>query len=199
VLNAGDITDGYGMRKGQEFTVFKHGADQQVRYVVDNYPKYHGIETWFITGNHDHSFIKSAGYDIGKVIARERADMKYLGANNARLYPTPNCSIELNHGMDGGSYALSYAIQKCIEAMPENDLPNVFINGHHHKAIYVYYRGVHCLEAATTQAQTDWMRGKRLPAHVGAWIITVHVDDDGFISEFENKLLPCKNILKDDY
>jgi hypothetical protein len=83
--------------------------------------------------------------------------------------------------------------------MPEDDLPAVFINGHHHKSLYCYYRGVHALEAGTTCAQTDWMRGKRIPAHVGGWIITIHVDEDGFISEFESKWIPCKSILKNDW
>ena len=104
VLHAGDITEGYGMRKGHEYEVFLHGADEFIQYVIDTYPFRDDMETYFITGNHDHSFIKSAGLNIGNIIGKSREDMKYLGANVARFYPTPNCPILLNHGLDGSCF-----------------------------------------------------------------------------------------------
>jgi transposase len=75
VLHAGDVTDGYGMRRGHEFVVFRHGADQMIEYVVNDFPSRQGMKTFFITGNHDHTFIKNAGFDIGPTIPRERPDM----------------------------------------------------------------------------------------------------------------------------
>jgi biotin operon repressor len=104
VLNIGDITEGINMRKGHEYELFIHGLDEQADYVIDKYPVRDGIITDFITGNHDHTGIKSAGADIGKRIARERKDMKYLGLANARINITPKCIVELNHGLDGSCF-----------------------------------------------------------------------------------------------
>ena len=199
VYNAGDVTEGYNMRKGHEYEVFKHGADEQVKYTIDNYPSRPGITTEFITGNHDHSFIKSAGYDIGVRIAEGRPDLKYLGMSNAKVKLTPNCILELNHALDGTAYALSYAIQKRIEAMSGGEKPNILIDGHHHKMLQVFYRNIHAFECGTTQAQTNWMRGKRLAAHLGGWIIETHVNDEGTITRCKAEWIPFYRAIPEDY
>lgn len=200
VYNAGDIVEGaYLHRAGHLYEIFNHSADDQVDYVIENYPRREGINTYFITGNHDHTHLKNGGYDIGKTIDRERDDMHYLGINRASIELTPNCRMDLVHPGDGSSYALSYALQKSIEAMPVDDIPNIYIVGHHHKAIYLHTRGIHALEAGTFQAQTSWMQGKRLAAHVGGWIITVHVDQEGRIIRFQPELIPFNKMIPNDY
>ena len=200
VYNPGDILEGeYHSRKGHVYEIFKHGADEQVDYAIEKYPKRKGVTTYFITGNHDHTHLKNAGYDIGRAIARERDDMVYLGMNNASIYLTPNCRMDSAHPLDGAAYALSYSLQKTIEATPVDDLPQIYISGHHHKSIYLYTRGIHALEAGTFQAQTPWMKGKRLPAHVGGWIVTVHVNDEGIITRFIPEWVPFPKSIKNDY
>lgn len=199
VYNAGDLVDGYKMHPGHEYEVFKHGADEQEQYVIKAYPYREGIVTKFITGNHDHSHIKAGGHDIGKPIAAARPDMVYLGLANAKVNITPNCTVELNHPLDGASYALSYAPQKTIDAMMGGEKPNILINGHHHKAFYMLYRNIHCYEGATTCAQTPWMRGKRIAANMGGWIIEVHVNEDGTITRCMGELIPLYKPLENDY
>lgn len=51
VYNAGDIIAGMGVYPGQEFELNVFGADNQVNYAVQNYPKVEGITTYFIGGN----------------------------------------------------------------------------------------------------------------------------------------------------
>lgn len=200
VYNAGDIVEGtYLHRAGHLYEIFNHSADDQVDYVIENYPRREGINTYFITGNHDHTHLKNGGYDIGKTIGKERDDMHYLGINEAKIQLTPNCRMDLVHPGDGSSYALSYALQKSIEAMPVDDIPQIYVVGHHHKAIYLHTRGIHALEAGTFQAQTSWMKGKRLAAHVGGWIITVHVDQEGRIIRFQPELIPFSKMVQNDY
>jgi len=199
VYNPGDITEGSGMRVGHQYEIFKHGADEQADYVIEAYPYRKGITTKFITGNHDHAHLKSGGIDIGRPIARERPDLEYLGMNHARIMLTPNCPMDMVHPLDGASYALSYHSQKAIEAMSQDDLPKIYITGHHHKSIYVYYRGIHCLEAGTFEAQTPWMKGKKLAAHVGGWIVTVHVDAEGHITRFIPEWIPFPKTIHHDY
>ena len=199
VYHAGDITEGVNMRRGHEYEVFKHGTDEQQQYVIDNYPKRKGIITKFITGNHDHSGIKAAGHDIGYPIERARDDMIYLGMSNAKIELTPNCVLELNHALDGNAYALSYAIQKRIDAMSGGEKPSILIDGHHHKMIYLFYRNIHAFEAGTFQSQTPWMRGKRLSAHMGGWIIEIHVDDEGTIQRCGAEFFPFYKAVENDY
>jgi hypothetical protein len=199
VYNPGDITEGYKMRLGHEFEIFKFGADEQADYVIDVYPKRTGIVTKYITGNHDHSHIKNGGTDIGKIISNKRDDMVYLGMANAKVYITENCIVELNHPLDGASYALSYAPQKTIDAMSGGTKPNILLNGHHHKIFYMLYRNIHAYECGTTQAQTPWMLGKRLAANVGGLIIEVHVDKEGTITRCKGEYIPQYIALKNDY
>lgn len=199
VLHIGDLVEGINMRKGHEYELFVLGFDGQADYAIEKYPYRDGITTKFITGNHDHTGIKSAGADVGRRIAKERSDMEYLGLSNARIKVTPNCTLELNHGLDGSSYALSYTLQKCIDAMDGNDLPDIFLNGHHHKLMYTYYRNIHALECGTFQAQTPWMRGKRLAAHVGGLILTLHVDDNGKVKRFIPEFIPFYKKVENDY
>lgn len=199
IYHSGDITEGYNMRKGQEYEVFCHGTDEQADYVIKNYPFREGLTTHFITGNHDHSGIKSSGVDIGRLIARERKDMVYLGLSNAKVHLTPNCVMELNHPLDGASYALSYTLQKFIDSMSGGEKPNILINGHHHKAMYVFYRNIHAIEAGCFEAQTPWMRGKRLSAHVGGWIVEVAVSEDGTIKRFKQEFIPYYKSVEKDY
>lgn len=199
VYNAGDITEGFKMRPGHEHEIFKYGADEQAQYVIDVYPQREGIVTKFITGNHDHSHIKNGGMDIGKRIAEKRPDMIYLGLSNAQVNITPNCIVELNHPLDGAAYALSYAPQKTIDAMTGGEKPNILLNGHHHKIFYMMYRNIHAYECGTTQAQTPWMRGKRIAANVGGLIIEAHVDEEGTITRCKGEYIPQYKPIEHDY
>lgn len=195
----GDLTEGVNMRRGHEYETFRHGTDEQEDYVVEYYPQRTGITTSFITGNHDHSGIKHAGRDIGRGIAAKRPDMRYLGMANAKVKLTPNCTLELNHPLDGATYALSYSLQKTIDAMSGGEKPNILLNGHHHKAFQMFYRNIHAFEVGTFQAQTPWMRGKRIAAHVGGWIIDVHVESNGTIARCKGEFIPFYRAIERDY
>lgn len=199
VYNTGDIDEGEEMRPGHKYECYTQGADEHVDEIVKNYPKREGIQTLFITGNHDHSLIKRAGLDIGKQIADKRKDMKYLGMSSAVVQLTPNCTLELRHPIDGTAYAISYKIQKMIDAMQGGEKPNILAVGHYHKAEYLFYRNIHAIQTGTFQAQTPWMKGKQIAAMVGGWIIEAHVNDDGIITRFKQEFIPYYKMLKEDY
>jgi hypothetical protein len=75
----------------------------------------------------------------------------------------------------------------------------VLLMGHHHKAFYLMYRNIHCFEAGTFQAQTPWMRGKRIAAMMGGWIIELHVTDDGTITRCKGEFIPVYKAVEHDY
>lgn len=199
IYHTGDITDGLKMRTGHEYELYEVSADEMRDDVVANYPKREGITTHFITGNHDASIYKHVGYDIGQAIANSRPDMKYLGRDCAVIHLTPKCTLELRHPWDGTAYALSYKMQKMIEAMESDSKPNILAVGHYHKVEYLFYRNVHALQTGCFQAQTPFTRGKGISIHMGGWIITIRVDKNGYIQGFTPELVPYYSSIKDDY
>jgi len=70
---------------GWENEIHTFGADRQVKYLCDNYPKYDGIKTAFILGSHDYSFWKKAGHNVGIEIQQKRPDLVYLGMSEGNL------------------------------------------------------------------------------------------------------------------
>lgn len=199
VYHTGDITDGLKMRVGHEYELYEVSADDMLKDVIKNYPKRPGITTHFITGNHDAAIYKHVGYDIGHAIEKSRPDMKYLGRDCAVVNLTPNCTLELRHPWDGTAYALSYKIQKMIEAMESDSKPNILAVGHYHKAEYLFYRNVHALQTGCFQAQTPFTRGKGISTHMGGWIVNIRVDDSGTIQGFAPEFIPYYASIKDDY
>ncbi len=199
VYHTGDITDGLKMRVGHEYELYEVSADEMRDDVVKNYPKIDGITTHFITGNHDASIYKHVGYDIGQAIANLRPDMKYLGRDCAVVNLTPECTLELRHPWDGTAYAISYKMQKMIEAMESDSKPNILAVGHYHKAEYIFYRNVHALQTGCFQGQTPFTRGKGISVHMGGWLVTIYVDENGYIQRFAPEFIPCYYSVKDDY
>lgn len=199
IYHTGDITDGLKMRVGHEYELYEVSADEMRDDVVKNYPKRDGITTHFITGNHDASIYKHVGYDIGAAIARDRSDMNYLGRDCAVVNLTPNCTLELRHPWDGTAYALSYKPQKMIEAMESDSKPNILAIGHYHKAEYLFYRNVHCFQTGCFQGQTPFTRGKGISVHIGGWIVTIHVDQNGYIQRIMPEFIPFYTSIKEDY
>ena len=199
VYHTGDITEGEEMRIGHKYECYVQGADDHLTEMAKNYPTRDGIETHFITGNHDHSMITRVGFDIGKVIPTVRPDMKYLGKSSAIIKLTPNCKLELRHPTDGTAYAISYKMQKLINAMQGGEKPNILAVGHYHKAEYIPYRNIHAIQTGAFQAQTDWMKSKGIDAHMGGWMIELRVDDEGTITRFSSTFFPFYIPIKHDY
>lgn len=199
VYHVGDLTEGLKMRPGHEYEVYYVSADEMREDVIKNYPMRDGIITHFITGNHDASIYKHIGYDIGAAIARERPDMEYLGRDCAVVYLTPKCTLELRHPWDGCAYALSYKIQKMIEAMESDSKPNILAVGHYHKAEYLFYRNVHALQTGCFQGQTPFTRGKGISVHLGGWIVTIRVDENGTIQGISPEFIPFYASIPNDY
>lgn len=199
VYHTGDITDGLKMRPGHEYELYEISADGQCEDVIKNYPRRDGITTHFITGNHDASLFKHVGFDIGRAIAKERPDMKYLGRDCAVVELTPNCTLELRHPWDGSPYAISYRLQKMIEAMEADSKPSILAVGNYHKEITMFYRNIHAMLTACFQSQTGFMRNKSLAAMMGGFIITIRVATDGTILGFTPEYIPYYKPIKDDW
>lgn len=184
----GDITEGYSRRKGHAFECNLHGADAQVKGVVDNMPDF-GAPIYFITGDHDGWHKDNGGIDVGKQIDMQRPDMHYLGAFNATIDLAKNTSMMLVHPAKGTAYAISYQIQKLIESLSGGQKPNILGVGHYHKIEYLKYRNVHAFQTGCFQDQTPWMKRMNLSAHLGAWILDIWMKKDGSVDRLDMKLI----------
>jgi predicted phosphodiesterase len=178
ILHAGDILDGWGVYRGQQAEVHTFGAKGQAQYVIDHYPKVEGIVTRFITGNHDESWWKLAGIDVGDLITAQRSDMDYLGMYMADV-KIGSITIRLHHGDGGGAYALSYKGQKFAEQIPSGNKPHVLLLGHYHTAFYFWYRRIHILNVGCFQGQTNFLKRKMLNPAIGGWMVEMRISKDG--------------------
>jgi len=184
VLHAGDVIDGHGIYKGQEFEQHRVGLKNQVAWFAENSPSIPGMTTKYILGNHDLSFKKLVGVDVGESISSARKDWELQGEDYADITFRVSCGrtyvVRLLHpGGTGSSYALSYRPQKIVEALEGGRKPGMIIVGHYHKAEFLpSYRNIAVLQAGTCQWQTPFMATKGLAAHVGGWTVEVSLGEE---------------------
>lgn len=199
IYHTGDMDEGEMMRTGHQYDCYTQGADEHVGEIVKNYPFRDGIVTKFITGNHDSSIYRVCGMDIGKIISAKRPDMIYLGRDWAKVELTPNCILEMRHPWDGSAYAISYKPQKMIESMDADSKPNILAIGHYHKLEYLFHRNVHSFQTGCFQSQTPYTRGKGISVHMGGWIVTVDVDENGYIQRIVPEMIPFYTAVPADF
>lgn len=202
VYHCGDIVDGYYKNRPEhifELIPGLIGADEQAEYVIENWPKREGIITHLILGNHDETHIKNGGFNIGKAIAKNRPDFRYLGIGHAKIELTPNCRMDIFHPLDGSSYAISYSGQKYMDSISGGDKPNILFVGHHHKALYFPYRNIHYFEVPSMMAQSSWMKRKRIANESGAWFVKLTVDAQGTIVRIIPEHIKQYKFLENDF
>ena len=115
VYHVGDVLAGVNVYRGQHNELFLHSYDEQIAYAVEAYPRTPGIVTKAIAGNHDLRSLKDGGADPVKVWAMQRPDVEYLGPYSAWA-TAGDFSNYLLHPDGGGSYAVSYKLQKLVES-----------------------------------------------------------------------------------
>lgn len=176
-FHCGDLVAGINMYRGQENELKCWGADNQVDHFLNKYPQVQGATTYFITGNHDLSFLNNSGKDIGVDIASQRDDLIYLGQYlcNVSLGPT---KLQLHHFDKAPSYAMSYPVQKTIEVTSDVDKPDLIFLGHLHQKLWLEQRGIHAFLAGCFERQSLWLKRKKLYPSIGGFIIQVGLDGD---------------------
>ena len=189
VLCAGDICAGWRVYKGQEFELRPDAKSwpEQRKIALTEIPAIAGMKTIFITGNHDNSFKKLVGMVVGEELDAGREDLKFIGQDvgdvdlvtrGSNEKPGQKFRVRLLHPGGGTAYAVSYHAQKIVESMPGGEKPDLLGIAHYHKAMFMpAYRNVECIEVGCFQWQTPFMIRFSIAAHVGGWIITVHLNE----------------------
>lgn len=180
VLHVGDLVHGcHKMHREMAYELFVHGADAQVQYAVENYPKVNGIKTLLISGNHDDSHYNEAGTDVCQRFGELREDVQYLSQRGAYV-EMGGVSIYLWHPKGGSSYARSYKLQKSIENFEPSQKPHMLFSGHFHIAAHLpAYRNVEGFLTPCFQSQSPFEKTLGLSPVVGALIIDLWTSKDG--------------------
>jgi predicted phosphodiesterase len=198
VIHAGDISDGEKMYRGHEYELYIHGVDDQAQFVIDKYPLHEGITTHFVLGNHDSSFLKNAGANIGERIAGARPDLHYCGILGAEMV-FGTLRIGILHPKGSGSYARSYRLQKIIEQLPPEKKPHVLLMGHYHSGcILPQYRNVLGWMLGCMQAQTPFEKSLGLWPEIGWGVLRFKCDKEG-ATKYTVDWIPYYVIDPEDY
>jgi hypothetical protein len=185
VFNAGNWVDGEARFNVHDLAV--HGMHAQLQHLADEYPRRPGITTYSVAGDdHEGWWAQREGVDIGRYAERVmrdsgREDWVDLGYMEAYVrlrhaQTGAECMLHLMHPGGGSAYAVSYTVQKIVEAYDGGDKPAVLLAGHYHKMSYNLIRNVHAIQTGTTQDQTPFMRKRKLAAHVGGVVVQLRQD-----------------------
>lgn len=189
IVHAGDVSEGMSNRPGHIYELSHLGYDKQKEYAVQLFSEWTNTPIYAIDGNHDRWFIKSSGALIVRDISEMVENFHFLGHDEGDISLKGKATLKLWHGEDGNSYALSYRLQKIAESLSGGEKPNVMICGHTHKYVKIWERNIWIVSAGSLQAQTQWMRGKRIAAHVGFCIMDIWVNNTG-VAKFRETWYP---------
>jgi len=200
VLHCGDLCDGNHIYKGHEYELFLHGAQEQIDYITRQYPEIKGIKTYYICGNHDESFYKRNGTDLGRVLSMQRKDLIHLGFHGAYIdIGRVKKMIYIHHGAGSISYARSYRQQKIIEQFNPSQKPYIHLLGHYHVINTLWsYRNVFSQLMPCFQSQTPYLKRKGVNPEVGGMVMEFRiVDDKPTLPKIE--LIPFYKHIEKDY
>ena len=189
IYHCGDIIEGMSNREGHIYELNILGVSNQLKKASELLSLYKQ-PVHFITGNHDEWSNKKSnqGVIIGDLLESMIPNSKFLGEYFADINLADNIKMRLTH--EGSSaYALSYSGQKRINAIQGGDKPDIICNGHIHKALYMFYRNIHFIEAGTFQGQTPFMRMKGSPSMKGFYVLDIGFNKKG-VNEFVPKFYP---------
>ena len=192
VVIPGDILEGMSGREGHIYELSHIGASAQMKYGVEQLKQIRQpIFAITATNSHDgwyHSK-NNAGLEIGPELERRlgKDNFEFLGYDEADIKLDNGIIIRAVHPGDGTAYAISYKMQKYLNALTGGEKPNVVLQGHYHKYNQMWYRNVLGIDCGTACDQTIFMRKKQTPAHTGYGITDVYGDKKGLeraVTEF---------------
>lgn len=209
VFLTGDVVEGIyrGSKSIYNSTLHKDGYEDQADYVASCFPRVEGITTYFVTGEHDLSFLKTKEkVDIGKLIASKRDDMIYLGPRRKKVTfisdkGNGSVSIYLQHSSGNVPYTISYKPQQKIAALRNEDKTDILVTSHFAACDSFLRRGVRSYQVPTVVSTTDEMKDANTPVYntVGSWIITLKKDKKGNLRNTSQMYIPYYQTIKDDY
>ena len=209
VFLTGDVVEGIykGAKSIYNSTLHKYGYEDQADYVSSCFPRVDGITTYFVTGEHDLSFLKTKNkVDIGNLIAEKREDMIYLGPKRKKVsFVTDKgngtISLYLQHSSGNVPYTISYKPQQKIASLRNEDKTDILVTSHFAACDSFLRRGVRSYQVPTVVGTTDEMKDANTPVYntVGSWVVTLKKDKKGNLKNTSQMYIPYYNTINDDY
>ncbi len=208
VFLTGDVVEGIykGSKDIYNLAIHKHGYYNQAEYVASLFPRVEGITTYFVTGEHDLSFLNAESVDIGNEIAKRREDMIYLGPRRRKVnFITEDgkgkISLYLQHAKGQVPYTVSYKPQQKIASLRNEDKTDIMVTSHFAACDSFLRRGVRSYQVPTVVATTDEMKDANTPVYntIGSWIVTLNKDKKGNLSNTTQIWLPYYKTIINDY
>jgi predicted phosphodiesterase/AraC-like DNA-binding protein len=176
ILHCGDILAGNRVYKGQEAEVTHWGCDAQVGDAVANLPKRKNLEWYGILGNHDASFIKLAGIDVGEKLADKRSDFNYIGALKEKIIIN-GIEIELAH-LKSSAHARSYSLEKHVyRTYSKSNQPQALFCGHKHANGYFEVQRIHTFLVPCFEDPSLHLQYCDFQASIGGLIVDFVLDE----------------------
>ena len=205
VCHTGDWSAGTFDHPANNHKVFIPGAEGQMKFLTDHYPKLKGDkQTFAVGGNHDSQHGSKKGIDVLKnLFMKNRPDIVYLG-RDVGVTKLGKLNIELLHPAGGAGYALSYKGQNIIESTIRLNRARMIKEKIHLLALgnwHVYNEQVHS-EAIVVcvpcfQQQTDdYMTPKGLDPWIGGLICELVTDADGYVVEFASEFMDMAHMAQ---
>jgi len=188
----GDILEGMSGREGHIYELTHLGATNQLKYGAEQLNQIDKpMFAITATNSHDgwYSSKNNMGLEVGPELAKRVKNLEFLGYDEVDLKLDNGIKIRMTHPGDGTAYAVSYKAQKYINALPGGQKPDINIQGHYHKAMYMFYRNIHHFDAGTLCDQTIFMRKKQTPAMTGYWIIDAWSNKKG-VDKIKSEFVP---------
>lgn len=210
VFLTGDVVEGIyrGAKSIYNTTLHKDGYEDQADYVASCFPRVQGITTYFVTGEHDLSFLKGTDkVDIGNLIASKREDMIYLGPKRKKVSfvtgdkRSGSISFYLQHSSGNVPYTISYKPQQKISSLRNEDKTDILVTSHFAACDSFLRRGVRSYQVPTVTATTDEMKEANTPVYntIGSWIVSLDRDKRGSLKRTSQMYIPYYKTIKDDY
>lgn len=181
-LIPGDLLEGMSGRDGHLYELELLGATNQLNYGIEQLSQIR-VPIYAITATNSHdgwfSSKGNMGFETGPEMDRRIPNFEFLGYDEADIKLGNGITVRMSHPGDGTAYAISYKMQKYINALSGGTKPDVIFQGHYHKAMYMFYRNIHGFEAGTLEDQTIFMKKKGTPSHTGYWIVDLWANKKG--------------------
>ena len=178
VYHAGNLVEGYIPRINGA-SVICSTSDDQIQYVIDNYPQLDGITTHFITGDDHEGWWIKEGHNWGREMmlvaqSQGRNDLHYVGhvEGDVEFRNSGGSTVmKVQHPGGGSAYARSYKAQKQVEAFQGGEKPGILVQGHYHVSNFMHDRNVYVVNMPGFQDQTVFARKFKLRMEIGGAIL----------------------------
>ena len=190
-VHSGDILAGNKVYRGQEVELEAWGLEDQCAICAETLPEFKDAHTYYILGNHDVDFIKSAGAHPAATLRDMRKDMTCIGelceTLAVPLSKDRDFIIELAH-IKSSAHARSYSLEKHIyRTISKDNSPDVSFSGHRHTNGYFSVQGIDTFLVPCFEAPGYFAKYGDYYPSIGGIVVTFEFDGTGNTSVLDMK------------